>query len=333
MFNIQSPPMMQENVESEKIELYFQCKNLRDMDVFSKSDPQLVVFSSTSRTGQASSGWNEIWKSEKIDNNLNPIFSKTLETDYVFERTQNLMVEVRDIDSSSSFELIGRAEFEIGELMGSRNNIVVLQLYDNSQKQTGKCLIRGEACQKGNKEKVVLGWSCQKLDFSRWCCMAGSPFLVFYKPQITPQVKRQMESDQFNIKNCTWVKVHATEHYTSTEKPKFKPFSLTSSKLCSGDYNLPLKCEFWHFTYNGSHDMKGETTFTINSLKNGANEFTFRNQAKGGKECGKLYLNYQNFLPDYSFSDYLRGGLGISTRVFIDFTGSNRMYFPQNLKK
>ena len=110
----QVPAHMQDTSDREKIELYFQCKNLKDMDTFSKSDPQLVVSMSMPAFRQNAAQWNEIWKSEVIDNNLNPIFSKTLEMDYIFERTQKLRIEVRDIDNNS-FDLIGSAEFEIGE--------------------------------------------------------------------------------------------------------------------------------------------------------------------------------------------------------------------------
>lgn len=49
-----------------RVELSISCTNLKDMDVFSKSDP--VVFLHEKR-GQE---WQKIGRTEVIDNNLNP---------------------------------------------------------------------------------------------------------------------------------------------------------------------------------------------------------------------------------------------------------------------
>ena len=49
-----------------KMELSVSCTNLKDMDVFSKSDP--VVFLYERRRQE----WQKIGRTEVIDNNLNP---------------------------------------------------------------------------------------------------------------------------------------------------------------------------------------------------------------------------------------------------------------------
>lgn len=47
-------------------------RNLLDCDVFSKSDPMCVVFYKSPEIPE----WKEICRTETIDNNLNPNFSK-----------------------------------------------------------------------------------------------------------------------------------------------------------------------------------------------------------------------------------------------------------------
>ncbi len=51
-----------------KVEISVRCKNLKDLDVFSKSDPIVFLYERLS----PSAVWNKLGKTEVIDNNLNP---------------------------------------------------------------------------------------------------------------------------------------------------------------------------------------------------------------------------------------------------------------------
>ena len=55
-----------------KVELSFSCTELLNMDVFSKSDPFIVLFMSTGYTSQSNASWVKIGRTEVIDDNLNP---------------------------------------------------------------------------------------------------------------------------------------------------------------------------------------------------------------------------------------------------------------------
>lgn len=57
---------------SSKVELHLKCLNLPDMDVMSKSDPQIRVYLSDARTGNRE---KLIGQTEIIWDNLNPQFS------------------------------------------------------------------------------------------------------------------------------------------------------------------------------------------------------------------------------------------------------------------
>ena len=67
---------------SNKVELSFSCRNLVDLDTFSKSDPIVQVFIKDSRAG----AYAKLGETERIDNNLNPDFVKTFVIDYFFEK-------------------------------------------------------------------------------------------------------------------------------------------------------------------------------------------------------------------------------------------------------
>jgi hypothetical protein len=55
---------------------------LIDLDLISKSDPEVHVYLKESKTGK----YSFIGKTEMILNNLNPDFTKTFIVDYFFEK-------------------------------------------------------------------------------------------------------------------------------------------------------------------------------------------------------------------------------------------------------
>ena len=67
---------------STKITLSLSCRDLADLDTFSKSDPIVHVFL---KDGPAK-GYSLIGKTEMILNNLNPDFTKNISLSYFFEK-------------------------------------------------------------------------------------------------------------------------------------------------------------------------------------------------------------------------------------------------------
>lgn len=78
------------------VEIHVSCKNLLDLDVFSKSDPMVVMYTMNN------AAWKEHGKTEIIYDNLNPVFTKPFKIEYNFEEYQKLKFEVYDIDSETN---------------------------------------------------------------------------------------------------------------------------------------------------------------------------------------------------------------------------------------
>jgi len=55
-----------------KVELSFSCTDLLDMDVFSKSDPFIVLYKHPGQVVTSKSGWLKLGQTEVIYDNLNP---------------------------------------------------------------------------------------------------------------------------------------------------------------------------------------------------------------------------------------------------------------------
>ena len=78
------------------VELSIKCSNLSDRDYLTKSDPVAVIFGKV----KGHSKWKEIWRSEMLNNNLNPEFKKTFVTEYRFEENQPIKIKIIDWDSA-----------------------------------------------------------------------------------------------------------------------------------------------------------------------------------------------------------------------------------------
>jgi hypothetical protein len=134
-------------------------------------------------------------KTEIILHNQNPNWAKSFLLDYVFEITQTFKVEVLYIynEKTGSGDSAGSATFEMGELMGSKNCILIVSLvHDKIWKKGGQLIVRSEQVSETN-DNIFLQFSGRKLDFNRWFGMSGSPFLRFYRPRMTPHLKLMME--------------------------------------------------------------------------------------------------------------------------------------------
>jgi Ca2+-dependent lipid-binding protein len=113
--------------KSTKVELVISCKDLRNADTFSKSDPFVVMFTADG------SGWREFGRTETIDDNLNPEFAKKFTINYRFETQQKLKFEVYDSDSSSSdlseHDFLGRSLTTLGEIVGASSGDFTRNLF------------------------------------------------------------------------------------------------------------------------------------------------------------------------------------------------------------
>ncbi len=79
----------------ERIELYLSCRNLKDLDVFSKSDPYVKV---SYKRDFTQNKYAVLGRTETVKNNVNPNFSKNFPIDYVFESRQDIRFDVFDDD-------------------------------------------------------------------------------------------------------------------------------------------------------------------------------------------------------------------------------------------
>ena len=307
--------------DREKVELCFSCRKLKNMDILSKTDAQLVIYSSI-QDKRGPSRETCLGKTEIVFDSLNPDFAKSFEMDFIFERKQIIRIEVRDIDDGKGdhYERMGEVSFELGELLGSISSMLTKEL-TIGPKKFGHVVIRADRVAKENHQHKFL-LACSELK-GFGMCGSIKPFLRIVKPQMTPKLRKLLELDQVapdDYNSFAWVKVYESEHHTN---PSFtlRPFEIKSSKLCNSMKNVPFKIQLWSYRSNGSHSYKAECMVTLNALEKGQKVFELRRA--GGGSWGQVRFVEHKQRICYSFLEYLNGGLQIKLITSIDFTGSN----------
>lgn len=116
-------------------------------------------------------------ETETIWDNLNPDFQKSFTLDFIFEMRQEFRIEVRDMDNKegTKWDYLGAVEFEMGKLIGAKNNQLILQLSDKG-KNTGTVVIRSEKVARNN-DILTLYLKCTDIQ-GFGACSAKKPFIV-----------------------------------------------------------------------------------------------------------------------------------------------------------
>ncbi|XP_029007871.1 copine-9-like isoform X1 [Betta splendens] len=301
-------------VPATKIEVTVSCRNLLDMDTFSKSDPVVVLYIQ----GLGTKEWREFGRTEVIDNTLNPDFVRKFVLDYFFEEKQNLRFDVYNVDTRSSNlskhkDFLGQTFCTLGEIIGSTGSRLERTLSGIPGKKCGTIIFTAEELS-NCRDIATMQFCANKLDKKDFFGKSD-PFLVFY---------RSNEDGTFTI--C-----HKTEVIKNNLNPVWQPFTIPVRALCNGDYDRTVKVDVYDWDRDGSHDFIGEFTTSYRELSRGQSQFNVYevlNPKKKGKK--KKYINSGTVTllsfkveSEYTFVDFIRGGTQLNFTVAIDFTASN----------
>ena len=345
-------------VATSMVELSISGRNLLDCDITSKSDPMCVVFTKPFGSPANSNVWNELVRTERIQNSLNPDFTKKVQIAYSFEEQQHLKFDIYDVDSKSSrlsdHDYIGGVKCTLGQIVasgggaGSQGQGLKLQLSNPERQGTkvGEIIITSEELSMC-KDELEIQFIGKKLDKKDWFG-SSDPFL---------QISRA------NERPGDFTLVHRTEHLNNNINPVWKKFIIPLRNLCNGDLDRNLKIECFDHNKSGDHSYIGEFNVTARQLMEGpgsTNNHTcinikkkvswfvviiqnmtrakymcaiymcsfiitqlFFQGKKGYKNSGEIHLTHLQQRKAYSFLDYVRGGTELACTFAIDFTASN----------
>eukprot|EP00743_Colponemidia_sp_Colp-15_P003369 GILK01003642.1.p1 GENE.GILK01003642.1~~GILK01003642.1.p1 ORF type:complete len:599 (-),score=69.60 GILK01003642.1:100-1779(-) len=280
------------------------------MDTFSKSDPCVEVYQ------LINNAWIPIGRTEIIWNNLNPDFTKTFIVEYFFEEIQQLMFKVYDVDndtpSLADDDFIGQATCTIGEIAGSRGQVVMKPLHRaNDSNARGTLIARVEevtSC----REQATISLKGTHIENVAGFFSKSDPFVV---------ISRSREDG-------SWVPVYQTPPSRSNLNPVWPTIQITVQKLCNGDHNRPLQLEVFDHKRNGDHVFIGRAQASLNDMRalgcvKIINPEKKAKKGKGYDNSGVINFARCDVVRYPTFVEYLQGGCELSLIVAIDFTSSN----------
>jgi len=289
----------QEKPGQEQVELFLSCRQLKNMDALSLTDPQVRIYT-------IDNGKETLFgQTEMILDNLNPNFATTFKMNYQFEVKQNLRFEVIDIDGPNKWELVGNVYTTLGEIVGSKNSTAIFDI-KNKNKVTGKLIIRSEKVNTKASSIVYFQIHGRKLTNKNGWFSTSSPYFKFAR----------MTGDAGNVV------VYTSETIKKNLNPQWAPFSINLQTLCNGDLMRPVSLEVYtrkRFT----EKLIGSCIFTLDELINQEKRQFVLSKPDKKKKYGIIEIKSFSIQEQPSFLDYLRGGVQLSVIVAIDFTGSN----------
>ncbi|XP_067651173.1 copine-3-like isoform X4 [Haliotis asinina] len=296
-----------------KVELRVECKNLKNKDVMSKSDPCAVLLM------QEGSQWKELGRTENVVNSLDPVFVQPFKVDYYFEQVQKVKIAVYDVDNKSRTleddDFLGQIECTLGQLVSQTPYITALQNKKGDKMGQSAITVKSEEIKAGSdKESVNFDFRAAKLD-NKDTFGKSDPYLEILK----------------KAPDGSWQVVHRTEVVKNTLNPNWRQFSVSVHSLCGGDRDSELKIDVYDWDSDGSHDLIGGFTTSLNDLLKAEKQETSwpcinpkkKAKKKNYTNSGIVMLSSIRILIDFSFLDFIMSGTQINLTVGVDFTASN----------
>ncbi|XVF54789.1 hypothetical protein PTKIN_Ptkin05aG0209800 [Pterospermum kingtungense] len=308
-----------------QIELSFLATNLRDRDVFSKSDPMLVLY-----VKERDGAITEVFRTEVVLNSLSPTWIAKYTITYHFEVVQTLLFHVFDVDTQyhnvevkmlklEEQQSLGEASCALSEIVTKPNRSLTLDLVRRDEsvssahsQHRGKLTVHAEECF-SSKTTAEMTLSCLDLE-SKDLFSKSDPFLV---------ISTIVESG-ISIPVCK------TEVLKNDLNPMWKPVFLNIQQVGSKDSPLLIEC--FNFNNNNKHDLIGKVQKSLADLeklhigREGENLFlpTLVGHDHHNKILkSKLFVDKYSENVQHTFLDYLAAGFELNFMVAIDFTASN----------
>jgi len=225
------------------------------MDTFSKSDPFAILFL------QRGNVWQRIGQTEVIHDNLNPRWVQKITVDYHFEQQERFKVQVFDSDddknlqSLPSHDFIGEIEFQLHEIVTTRDQSLTKPLFNAQRAKPGIIHITAEElAATANTEHVMFMPEATGLKD-----MSGQLFFIIYKNlgpgQFTPVYKSETKSAIGGL--CKWNLVQ-----------------IGTTDLCKDELERQVSIEFFRFNSSGKHKIVGTcNTVTLAQIKTGKQDY------------------------------------------------------------
>jgi hypothetical protein len=299
------------SINSQNIALTLSAEGLRKSDVFSKSDPYAALYF------QGMNGtWHIAGRTKTISNNQNPNWLDEIVVEYRFEERQRVLIKIYDDDyGKKADDFLGEANFELSTLMGARGQKIRLPLLKekSNSKAKGALVVRATQITGGDNE-LIFKLRARQLAVKDWLPFglgSSDPYFVIAKPG--------MDAGEY-------VDVLKSEVIKKNLNPVWQEQRIPLRRLGI----KPLRLEVSDQDNDGSHDLIGYATITIDDLLSKRQSIpivhppTKPKYTKAEYKCsGYVDVVSAEVKRSFGFTDYIAGGCQIQLVLAVDFTGSN----------
>ena len=183
----------------EKVELSFACRDLRKLDSFSNTDSRVFIYQIVNHT---SGNKKLLGKTEIIWNDSNPIFRKKIEIELIFEKRQLLVIEVRDIDKRDPgrSDLLGEVRLELGKLLSSKKNLLVLSLLERGR-VNGRLIVSSKPAERADNFDLDIQLSGKDLTNFGWIFNSIKPVLRIYRANLSVHQSKMLRIKNFKAED------------------------------------------------------------------------------------------------------------------------------------
>eukprot|EP01083_Nonionella_stella_P029949 82269_1 len=299
----------------EEVELFLSCHDLVQKDFNSKSDPFVVVY-----IRKKNAKFEELGRTETIQDNADPVFATQFKLDYYFEEEQVLRLDVYDEDKKGSKKLkdhdfIGSTSMVLGEIIHEKGQILSKKLVNKKKspiknkksKRYSSVTITAEKVTGRDNELITMQLN-----------MKGLPKMdgLFGKSDPYFTLSRSREDGKSVV-------VYKSIVIKSNLNPSFQAFKIQSQTLCNCDAYRPITITIYDWDKSGSDDLIGQIQTNLNELRNKPQNMQIVPPKKKKKSQGVVNVAQYSAKCLAGFLDYMQGGAEISLCAAIDFTGSN----------
>lgn len=216
--------------------------------------------------------WQELGRTEAIDNNLNPKWVKIFDLDFEFHKNKQLRFEVLDEDDSGEHELIGFTETTLAEIMISPKQTFTQKLFiEGNKKPRGTLIVQADQIFDCTDEaKMAFAGKIKSTKFLG-CYGTDNPYVRIER-------SRTLESQDLTRGEdpavTDWVPVYQTNRLFGTSKCEWDPFTIRMSTLCNNNKKLPLRISVHNFRNYGTHYCYGSAITSIREIEMGNTTLT-----------------------------------------------------------
>jgi Copine/C2 domain len=185
----------------------------------------------------------------RIKNNLSPKWTTSFILDYSLGVATRINIGIFDeIKKGNKAKSMGSAQFELGEILGSRGNVKAKKM-----KMGGTLFVHAMPAATEDAGRLILKMQGHKLKNVEGFFSKSDPFV---------EVSAKVNS----AGGLTWQPVFRSKHVDNSLNPIWEEMDLNLNTLCQGDRTAPILIAVYDWEKNGKHRSMGSFETNVKAL-------------------------------------------------------------------